>query len=452
MNLQNALTISTHVTDDGVMFDVYDKEFNKITIDYLDYLNLKVVDSSCVDYNTNTLKPNEEGLVKVKYRMGHKMVPIEEIDLIDLHPDYRLSETSRRIPFVNFTDSVRISMGTSMLKQSMVINNAQRPIVDTGHYEELKNNVMNERFEVDSDDEGLVKEISPDFITIKGKKSGKLININRRTAVHSINDVTMYTEPKVRVGDTVKRGDIICGPIELGKDTVKVGCNVNVLYHAYHGLVNEDAVVISESCADRMSAYQLIDLQFDVKNNAKINWIAPIGTRVKSKDSIVSLTRLSKFDEVTRNAIAKLGGILDDGSLQEFESEFHYKVENNIEDAVVADVIVQRNNCEEKAAQDKKKGKNMKYDYALLSQKLIDEYMTEKPKARQVIYDRYPEYIASDTLTPISLDQKGFKVVYTIRIRLIKYSRCVKGEKITNRLIKIKIRQGDLKFCEMLER
>ena len=433
LNLQNALTISTHVTDDGVMFDVYDKEFNKITIDYLDYLNLKVVDSSCVDYHSNTLKPNEEGKVKVKYRMRTEMVPIEEIDLIDLHPDYRLSETTRRIPFVNFTDSVRISMGTSMLKQSMVVNNAQRPLVDTGHYEELKNNVMNERFEVDSDDEGIVKEISPDYVVIKGKKSGKLIHFNRRTAVHSINDVTMYTEPKVRVGDTVKRGDIICGPVELAKDTVKVGCNANVLYHAYHGLVNEDAVVISESYADRMSAYQLIDLQFDVKNNAKIKWIAPIGTQVKSKDSIVTLTRLSKFDEITRNALSKLGGLIDDGSLQEFESEFNYKIENNIEDAVISDIIIQRNNCEEKAAADKKKGKNIKFDYALLSQRYIDEYMAEKPKARQVIYDRYPEYVASDTLKPVSLDTKGFKVVYTIRVRLIKYSKCVKGEKITNR-------------------
>ena len=432
-NIQNALTVSTHVTDDGVMFDVFDKEFNKITIDYLDYLNKKVVASEYVDYNNNTLKPDENGNVIVKYRMKRISVPVGEIDLIDLHPDFRLSETSRRIPFVNYTDSVRISMGTSMLKQSMVINNAQRPLVDTGHYEELKSNVMNERFEVEGEDSGIVKEITPDFITIKCSKSGELVHINRRTAVRSINDVTMYTEPKVKVGDKVKSGDVIAGPIELAKDTVKVGCNANVLYHAYHGLVNEDAVVISESYADRMASYQLIDLQFDVKNNARVKWIAPIGTKVKSKDAVISLSRLSRLDEVSRNAVNKLGGLLNDGSLQEFETEFSYKVENNIEDAVVADILIQRNNCEEKAAADKKKGKSVKFDYALLSQNYLDEYTNNLPTARKVIYDKYPEYIASDTLKPISLETKGFKVVYTIRVRLIKYSRCVKGEKITNR-------------------
>ena len=47
--------------------------------------------------------------------MNRRMVPKDEYDLVDLHPDYRLSSTTRRIPFVNMTDSVRISMGTSIL-------------------------------------------------------------------------------------------------------------------------------------------------------------------------------------------------------------------------------------------------------------------------------------------------------------------------------------------------
>ena len=113
-NLQNSLTISTHLTDDGVLFDVYDKDFKKITIDYLDYLNSKVVASEYVDYDTNTIKPNDQRLIEVKYRMNRRMIPKDEYDLVDLHPDYRLSSTTRRIPFVNMTDSVRISMGTSI--------------------------------------------------------------------------------------------------------------------------------------------------------------------------------------------------------------------------------------------------------------------------------------------------------------------------------------------------
>ena len=38
-------------------------------------------------------------MVEVKYRMGRKRVPVGEIDFIDLHPDWRLSTATRRIPF-----------------------------------------------------------------------------------------------------------------------------------------------------------------------------------------------------------------------------------------------------------------------------------------------------------------------------------------------------------------
>lgn len=83
------------------MFDVYSPEFQKVTIPYIDYLNKKVVASEYVDYDNFTLKPDKDGMVECKYRMKRKMFPVSEIELIDLHPDYRLSETTRRIPFVN---------------------------------------------------------------------------------------------------------------------------------------------------------------------------------------------------------------------------------------------------------------------------------------------------------------------------------------------------------------
>lgn len=123
-NLQNSLTISTHLTDDGVLFDVYDKDFKKITIDYLDYLNSKVVASEYVDYETNTIKPNESGKIEVKHRMKRKTVDKDDYDLIDLHPDYRLSTSTRRIPFLNMTDSVRISIKILVARNRKLYKNA----------------------------------------------------------------------------------------------------------------------------------------------------------------------------------------------------------------------------------------------------------------------------------------------------------------------------------------
>ena len=186
-----------------------------------------------------------------------------------------------------YTDSVRISMGTSMLKQSIPLVKAERPLVDTGRDEDLKDNILNEKFQYP---EGTVKSIDDDKVTIT-LPDGNDIDILRRTAIQSINDVAVFTEPKVKVGQKVKQGDIITGAVGLTNDTYKSGVNALVLFHAYHGLVNEDALVISESFANKIASYSIIDLMINVRTINALKWIAPIGTKVKSKDPVVTLMK-----------------------------------------------------------------------------------------------------------------------------------------------------------------
>lgn len=78
--------------------------------------------------------------------------------------------------------------------------NAQRPLVDTGNYDDLGDNVLNTKFQYP---EGEVTEINEDEIVIK-LPSGEDTKIARRTAIQSLNDVAVWTEPKVKVGDKVK--------------------------------------------------------------------------------------------------------------------------------------------------------------------------------------------------------------------------------------------------------
>ena len=427
VNIQNSLTVSTHIDDNGnVDFDVYDKEFNKITIPYLDYLNQKVVASECVDYENKCLIPDENGQVEVKYRLRRKKVNLDEIDLIDLHPDYRLSETVRQIPFVNYTDSVRIHMGSSMLKQAIGLPEAERPLVGTGNSEEFSNNVLNEKFRYP---EGKVKEITSRAVIIE-LPDKHTVEIPRRTAYKSVNDVYVYTEPKVKVGQTVKKGDIITGGVGLDKDTFKAGLNTLVLFHAMFGYVNEDALVVSESFSKRMCSYSIIDVPFDSKYDESIDWIAPIGTKVKSGDTIITCKKAIRLDEVNKALTEKLGGILDNSSLDIYTRVKEVKVPSNIDEAYVSDVIVQVN----KNPRTERGSKIPDRKFALTSQKTFDEY--DKNKDRKIIYERYPEYIAADVLRPIndaSLKDKGPRVVYSIRVRLIKRTNVMVGSKITNR-------------------
>ena len=200
-------------------------------------------------------------------------------------------------------------MGSSMLKQAIPLANAERPLVDTGNSEELKNNILNEKF---VQDEGVVKEIDEHKVVIE-LPNKDTVEIPRRTAIQSVNDVDVFMEPKVKVGQKVKKGDVITGAVGLEKDTYKSGLNALVLFHAMFGLVNEDALVVSESFAKKMCNYSLIDLVMDVKYNEAIKWIAPIGTKVHSKDTIVTTYKAVRLDEVNKALSEKLGGILGGG-------------------------------------------------------------------------------------------------------------------------------------------
>lgn len=422
VNKQNSLTVSTHVTDEGVLFDCYDLNFKKITIDYLDYLNHKVCASEYVDYDKNEIKPDENGNVVVKYRMKRVTVPKDEVELVDLHPDYRLSTTTRRIPLINFTDSVRIHMGSSMLKQSIPLVNAERPLVDTGNNEELKNNILNETFKYP---EGKVKEITEKAVLIE-LPNKEIVEIPRRTAIQSINDVDVFTEPKVKVGQKIKQGDIITGSIGLEEDTYKMGLNALVLFHAMFGEVHEDAVVVSESFAKKMCNYSIIDLAIDIKSHQALKWIAPIGTKVKSLDKIVKVYESIKLDELNRALTEELGGLFGEGfDMTEYTRESSLKVPNNIDEAYVVDVLIQENKKPKFKAGTKKP--NLTFSHT--SEKVMEEY----DKDRKVVYDMFPEYIAADRLKPISLEDKNPKVVYSIRIRLVKRTNLMIGSKLTNR-------------------
>lgn len=314
------------------------------------------------------------------------------------------------------------------MKQSIPLANAQRPLVDTGNNEELPNNILNEKFNYD---EGTVTSIDENKVTIK-LNDGTETEVLRRTALQSQNDISVYTEPKVRVGQKVKKGDIICGAVGMEKDTYKAGLNTLVLFHAFHGFVNEDALVVSESYADRMCHYSIIDISTQIKVNNALKWIAPIGTKVKSGDAVVSKYTTQRLDEINKTLNEKLGNLFggEEGvDLTQYTIEEFAKVPNNIDEAYVSDVLIQ----ELKNPIINKNFTKPDYTFAHESDPIIKEYMDNKTKNRQVIYDKFPEYVAADTLDPVILERDKFKMVYLIRIRLIKKTSLMVGSKVTNR-------------------
>jgi hypothetical protein len=102
-------------------------------------------------------------------------------------------------------------------------------------------------------------------------------------------------------------------------------------------------------------------------------------------------------------------------------------VPNNSDEAVVSDILIQ----EHKKIIVPKTASKPDYTFAKSSEEYISEY--ERTKNRDVIYRDFPEYVASDMLSEVDMSEKSYKTVYTIRVRLIKLSKAVVGEKCTSR-------------------
>ena len=425
--VQNYLTSCAKVTEDGVTIGVYDLNFKRKDMKYNDYLDSKVASSDYVDYENKVLKPNKDGLIQVKYRMRRRFVPVSEVELIDLERDARLSTACRQIPFINYSDSVRVSMGAQMLKQTVPLVGSERPLVSTGNYSDLEENVLNEKFNEDS---GVVEKITDDEIVIRTSPKKKVI-LNRRSAIQSTNDVAVYFEPKVKVGQKVKKGDIISGAVGLDKDAYRTGVNALVLFGPQKGYVNEDALVISKSFSERIASHSIIDIHTPIFSTAALKSLVPIGTKVKSGDIVATMHQCAQLDKVNKAIAENLGGIFGEGADVVYKRETYLKVPNNIDEAYVSDILVQENDL---VLNTPKGSKDKELGFTKLSRKVIEEFEKAKKKDRKIIYEKFPEYIAADTLRPIILKDTQYReAAFVIHVRLIKRAPAVVGEKITNR-------------------
>lgn len=221
------------------------------------------------------------------------------------------------------------------------------------------------------------------------------------------------------------------GAVNLEKDTYKSGINALVLFHAMFGYVNEDALVVSRSFASKMCSYSIIDLCMDVKNTEIIKWIAPIGSKVKSKESVVKTYKVIELDKANQVIQGQLGSMFGAGkNLSEYTIANDLIVPNNIDEAYVSDVLIQEN------VNPKVKGgvKLPDRTLAYMAKDLVKGYQDKLEESRKKeIYSRLPDYVAADRLRPIVLDDASPKLVYKVRVRLIKRTDLLVGSKITNR-------------------
>ena len=176
------------------------------------------------------------------------LIAKEDVDFIDVSPKQLVSVAAALIPFLENDDANRALMGSNMMRQAVPLLKAEAPLVGTGMESVV---ALDSGATVAAKRTGIVEQVDAERIVVRATKETDLkrsgVDIYNLLKFQRSNQSTCINQrPLVKVGDTVKAGDIIAdGPsTDLGE--LALGKNVLVAFMPWNGYNFEDSILISE--------------------------------------------------------------------------------------------------------------------------------------------------------------------------------------------------------------
>ena len=191
----------------------------------------------------------QEDLVICRHAGDVLVVSPDRVDFMDVSPKQLVSVAAALIPFLENDDANRALMGSNMQRQAVPLVRSQAPLVGTGMEAVV---ARDSGAAIAARRAGIIDQVDATRIVIRAtgetdpSKSG--VDIYRLMKFQRSNQSTCINQrPLVRVGDVVKKGDIIAdGPsTELGE--LALGRNVLVAFMPWNGYNYEDSILLSEN-------------------------------------------------------------------------------------------------------------------------------------------------------------------------------------------------------------
>ena len=246
-NIGLILRLATHArtNDFGVIETPYVRVKNgKVTgeIVYLNALDeeLEYIAHGATQLDSmNHIVPDH---VEARYKGDPIIVPREKITLMDASTYQMFSIATCMIPFVDHDDANRALMGSNMQKQATPVLIPEAPLVATGIETHAARNTG--RLVV-ATEAGEVTYVDARSIVVTNKE-GKKHEYRLQGTTQTNQNSAFMQRPSVRIGDTVKKGEVLADNSSTDKGQLALGQNVRVAFMSWNGANYEDAIVISE--------------------------------------------------------------------------------------------------------------------------------------------------------------------------------------------------------------
>jgi DNA-directed RNA polymerase beta subunit len=199
-------------------------------------------------------------------------VPRDDVQYELPHGSNMFAAGSNMVPMIGGIKGGRLLMGSRMVIQALPLKGAEAPLVrsageDGNSFENLYSEYVGA---VRAKGHGVIEHVDPDKMVVRYKngerETHELYNnmpFNRKTLIHST--------PLVKIGDTVRPNQLMVHSNYTDREgNIALGRNLRVAYMPYHGSNFEDATVISESAAKKLSSEHMYQVSHEVDKDTTV--------------------------------------------------------------------------------------------------------------------------------------------------------------------------------------
>jgi DNA-directed RNA polymerase subunit beta len=275
----------------------------------------------------------------------------DRIEYMDVSPKQVVSVATALVPFLEHDDANRALMGSNMQRQAVPLVRTEAPFVGTGMEAVV---ARDSGYVIQAKRAGVVESVDATRIVVRaepkknegGRKGDGLLDVYDLIKFQRSNQNTCITQkPVVRVGQPVKKGQVLGDGPAMDKGELALGQNVLVAFMPWGGYNFEDAILLSEKLV-REDAFTSIHIEeFEVEardtklgkeeitrdipnvgeealRNLDESGIIRIGAEVKPGDILVGKvtpkgeTQLTPEEKLLRAIFGEKAGDVKDTSLQ----------------------------------------------------------------------------------------------------------------------------------------
>lgn len=243
--------------------------------------------------------------VKMKDPVSHDIVPkpFSEARYVLLSPHQLFDEATNLMPFLQDNQGNRAMTASRQQTQAVSLATREQPMVQVqAGQHHTREEIIGQPFSHTAHIAGTVTEIKkaahnnhPESIVITGASGEK-----HEVPLYNhfpLNDAKthMHSTPLVKVGDVVKKDQVVADTNFTRNGVLSLGSNLHVAYLPYRGYNFEDGIVISETASKKLSSDHLhrrevvLDPEKDVLSKAKFTAFAPTVAKLFTKEQAAKL-------------------------------------------------------------------------------------------------------------------------------------------------------------------